>query len=384
MLAHTLIVSLATLAIGQTISPQVRSTQDQAYQQLCGVEFEWRFEQLPTKGGVPQFRVPYSGYIYPDATGGTSAVLRKYDVAFHNGQLLATAYEDRDASSQRERVPGLVGMILPVTRIPDWHGHCNGWTAAAIRHAEPQYDVERNGVTFTPSDIKGLLAELYIYNRHAVLDGENSEINAGVFHAVVANWIGRQELAIGIDGDPSKEIWNFPAYSYAAAFAKRANREVEVTLNLVYAKDSNDEWNESPRIKHVRYFHYVLTLNSQGEIVGGRFLPDSGDIDLLWVPLSPQPSGSPGNEAGNPYLDSEQVLSIWRDSVPGELRDKWVNVDPGDDGRAPFAYSSTATDSTASPAVEVPAESPAHVVRRPVPSARSRGLREYVQVPAAN
>ena len=95
----------------------------------------------------------------------------------------------------------MVGMILPVTRIPDWHGHCNGWTAAAIRHAEPQYDVERNGVTFTPSDIKGLLAELYIYNRHAVLDGENSEINAGVFHAVVANWIGRQELAIGIDGE---------------------------------------------------------------------------------------------------------------------------------------------------------------------------------------
>ena len=47
---------------------------------------------------------------------------------------------------------------------PNWHGHCNGWTAATIRHAEPQNSVRINGVTFTPADIKAMLAEIYIYN----------------------------------------------------------------------------------------------------------------------------------------------------------------------------------------------------------------------------
>jgi hypothetical protein len=55
--------------------------------------------------------------------------------------------------------------------VPDWSGHCNGWTSAAIRHAEPQQSVVRNGVVFTPSDIKGLLAELYIYNDVEDLSG---------------------------------------------------------------------------------------------------------------------------------------------------------------------------------------------------------------------
>jgi len=56
--------------------------------------------------------------------------------------------------------------------LPHWYGHCNGWTPAAMRHAEPQRSVTRNGVEFTPADIKGLLAEIYIYNEHIVLGGD--------------------------------------------------------------------------------------------------------------------------------------------------------------------------------------------------------------------
>ena len=29
---------------------------------------------------------------------------------------------------------------------PYWHGHCNGWAAAAIRHREPQRSVTKNAV----------------------------------------------------------------------------------------------------------------------------------------------------------------------------------------------------------------------------------------------
>jgi hypothetical protein len=56
-------------------------------------------------------------------------------------------------------------------RVPSWYGHCNGWTAAAMRHAEPQHSVTRNGVVFTPTDIKGLLADLYMYTDTEFLGG---------------------------------------------------------------------------------------------------------------------------------------------------------------------------------------------------------------------
>jgi hypothetical protein len=48
---------------------------------------------------------------------------------------------------------------------------------------------------------------------------------------------------------------------------------------------------------------------------------------LLWVPLAPVSGGSPGNEDGNPHIDVAQVLSIWRDSVPRDIADKWRNID---------------------------------------------------------
>ena len=35
-----------------------------------------------------------------------------------------------------------------------------------------------------------------------------------------------------------------------------------------------------------------------------------------------------GNERGNPYVDVDQVLAVWRDSVPAEERNKWPVVDP--------------------------------------------------------
>jgi hypothetical protein len=72
----------------------------------------------------------------------------------------------------------------------------------------------------------------------------------------------------------------------------------------------------------------MLELNHNGEIVGGRFYRDSSLIAMLWLPLQPKAGRQPGNELGNPHLNVQQVLSIWRDSVPAEVRQQWVVVDP--------------------------------------------------------
>jgi hypothetical protein len=326
-----LAILIATTHLGATI-PQIDiRKQEQIYQKHWGVDFSWKFEDLPEKGSVPGYQVPYSGYIYPDNSGGTIPILRKYDRAFHLGRMPATAFEEWDVKAYKGKVDvrGPLGMRWGSRMaVPDWSGHCNGWAAAAIRHAEPQQSVVRNGVVFTPSDIKGLLAELYIYNDIEDLSGSGSMVNAGVFHAVVSNWLGRGRHSLGMEAEPGEEKWNYPIYAYNSDFARRSPRHVEVKMNLGYLKDSNREYEESPKVYRVKYFHYLLDLDAAGSIVGGRFYPDSSVIDMLWLPLQPKAGRQPGNESGNPYLNVQQVLAIWRDSVPAELREKWVVVDP--------------------------------------------------------
>jgi hypothetical protein len=131
-----------------------------------------------------------------------------------------------------------------------------------------------------------------------------------------------------MESDPGKEKWNYPIYSYAYSSGKRSRNLVEVKMNLAYAKDSSGEYQESPRIRYIKYFHYALTINDRGDIVGGYFYNDSSVIDLLWVPLRPKPSRAKGNEMGNPYVNVDQVLAIWRASVPQETRKKWPVIDP--------------------------------------------------------
>jgi len=182
-------------------------------------------------------------------------------------------------------------------------------------------------VVFSPADIKGLLAEIYIYNETLNLAGASYTINPGTFHAVLGNWLGRGAHPIGMEADPGEEKWNYPIYAYAYSSAKRPNNQVEVRINLAYAKDSGGEYNESPRNHRIKYFHYTLSLNQEGEITGGYFHRDSAFIDLLWIPVDPKQGGHKDNRRGNPYVNVKEVLAIWRASVDEEVRKKWPVID---------------------------------------------------------
>ena len=335
-MGSTLIVAtlVALASVGQSVSEVNRKTQDEAFQQWWGTDFEWKFEELPVKGSVPEHRLPYSGYIYPDTAGGTVSALSKYDQAFNGRRYVATSHERWDTSAFTEQVTqtrrGLFGRIWTVRsrpQVPHWYGHCNGWTSATIRHAQPQHSVVRNGVTFTPADIKGLLAELYIYNEMNVLAGSETYLDAGTFHTIITNWVGRGAHSIGMESDPGKEKWNYPIYAYAISHGRISNRQIEVKMNVAYAKDSRGEFQQSPLYTNQKYFHYYLDVDDQGKIVGGNFYRDSSRIQMLWIPLSPKESGQPGNERGNPYIKVENILSIWRDSVPEETRKRWLVID---------------------------------------------------------
>jgi hypothetical protein len=330
-----LILALAaTSSTGAVIREKEVKQQDEVFQRYWGSDFEWKFDELPTKGTVPDFRVPYSGYIYPDFAGGTVSALRKYDRAFHAGRNPATAHEQWDTTAYRKPVEhvsrGLFGRrISRVTMAtPHWHGHCNGWAAASMRHAEPKTTVTRNGVAFTPADIKALLAEIYIYNETENLAGFDSYLNAGTFHAIMTNWLGRASHPVAMEADPGEEKWNYPIYAYSISSGRISQRQVEVRMNISYAKDSRGEHQQSPRIKYTKPFHYVLSLDEDGKIVGGQFYRDSSIIDLVWVPVRPKQGGEDGNNRGNPHVDVDAVLAIWRASVPQNVRNQWLVIDP--------------------------------------------------------
>jgi hypothetical protein len=326
-------LALAAGGIGQTPSAEEIKTQNALFERWWGESLNWKFAELPDKASVPAFRVPYSGHIWPDTGGGVVGPLQKYDRAFHQGRGRASSWEAWDAQSGREtfyqtRRYGFFGgrvSTVPISRVPYWHGHCNGWTAAAIRHPEPQLSVVRNGVTFTPADIKGLLAEVYVYSQYATLAGESTLVEPAFLHVLISNYLGRQKYPIAMEATPGRERWNYPIYAYATSSASRGPGEVEVKMNIAYTHYANGEADRNEHVKRTMLFHYTLNLNEEGEIIGGNYYWDSARIDLLWAPLPLIQGGQKGNERGNPHINAAEVMAIARESVPDDLLAKWNN-----------------------------------------------------------
>ncbi len=357
------------LSVGQTAAPIKQEEvdyQNQVFQRWWETDLVWVFDDLPTEGEVPAFRIPYSGHDYPDRAGGTIEVMRKYDQAFNASRRrgLATEFERHDTTAFTEPTTerrGIFGLRRrTVERTPQWHGHCNGWTAAAIRHAEPQQSVTRHGVVFTPADIKGLLAEIYMYRDNEFLGGVDDAIHPATLHVVLSNWLGRGSHPVGIDTSVGKEVWNYPLYAYKTTSKKVSDQRVEVKMNAWYSQSTRQEVNRSQHLKKSIYFHYFLSLNAAGEIVGGGYYNDSARIDMVWMPLHPVQGGTPGNDRGNPHIDVKEVLAMWRESAPVELRSKWWNIDPTEEdiitspGESELADGRVADELTESSATVLP------------------------------
>lgn len=332
LLIAAVVVLIPSLALAARVQKEEFEYQNKQFKHWWETDLVWKFDELPANGSVPKYRLPYSGHIYPDRAGGTERVLWKYDRAFHGGRGLAAGHERYDirihANGNGPR-RGLFGIFrFGDNGIPHWSGHCNGWVSAAIRHAEPERNVVRNGVVFTPADIKGLLAELYMYTDTEFLGGVDYAINPATLHVSIANWVGRGKMPIGMEKAVGEEVWNYPIYAYSSSSAKRGPNQVEVKINVGYVDSVNQEYDRSPDNYTYLYFHYLLTLNENGEIIGGEYFGDSNRIDMLWAPMKPVPGGQEGNKLGNPYLDVKEVLAIWRESVPEEKRKNWWNIDP--------------------------------------------------------
>ena len=113
-----------------------------------------------------------------------------------------------------------------------WWGICHAWAPAAIMEDEPQAAVERNGVKFEVSDIKALLiqqwdrASAYMVGGRCndrelerddtgrITNSECRDLNAGSWHVIITNLLGKHSRPFVIERTTNYEIWNQPLVGY--------------------------------------------------------------------------------------------------------------------------------------------------------------------------
>jgi hypothetical protein len=331
------------------------------FYQIWNQRYEVNFRKLSATLGasVPNEKRPFSGHWYPETKGGTNAfgALTKYDRAFHGNQTPAATWEQKNHTrSQSDKDAG-------------WAGHCNGWAASAQRHAEPQKSVVRNGVTFTPNDIKALLAEVYMNANSVFLGGtrcgnRNSpcvptnpdarpsptqmnsyeDVNPAAFHVVLTNWIGRFKHPVLFDEKNDGEVWNYPIYHYVYSFTDlksaaeaqalisndgrstykfnpEATKFVRVDMTVTFSNALGTEPPANQFPNHTPHppvkYQYVLELNSADEILGGEWTKANitSHPDFVWVALEPGDNPTGDASFGNPHVNADEVIRMWAESI---------------------------------------------------------------------
>ncbi len=117
--------------------------------------------------------------------------------------------------------------------IPTWWGICHGWSPYAISEAPPTAPVTKNGVTFFPGDIIGLMSLVYSESLPTkflsqrcntkepkmdpdgrVTAGECRDMNPGSMHVVVTNMLGLRGVGAVEDRTWNDQVWNQPMRGY--------------------------------------------------------------------------------------------------------------------------------------------------------------------------
>ena len=199
---------------------------------------------------------------------------------------------------------------------PSWEGICDGWAGAALNHDEPTPKVLTNPdgirIPFGTADIKGLLSWYYAKKYsggYAMMGlrcrGTDSgtdrcvhDMNAGAFHIVLANKLGRDGVSFIADMDRGSEVWNHLVYDFRttirnsnlAPLSTSAPGTVKVVrvrsvVNYVYLTRFNT-WNPvlgtSAQRLSSRTYEYYLDLDANGVIIGGDWISNQRP-DFLWL-----------------------------------------------------------------------------------------------------
>lgn len=225
--------------------------------------------------------------------------------------------------------------------VETWFGLCHAWAPAAILEPEPLHPVEVNGQTFYSSDIKALILTVYDSTDSVILGGRCNtkeverdetgrikdpacrDTNAGSFHVIMSNLLGRYGMPLVEDRTYDYEVWNQPVRSFEVTqmteidvaranellnvegdeykYNPKAVKFFEVFATVAYITESSAS--RTPNGAQIdRYtrkdnYKYILEIDAAGEIIGGEWLqgrtnhPSFGiseQPDFLWVSTGPR------------------------------------------------------------------------------------------------
>jgi hypothetical protein len=188
---------------------------------------ERRFDRLPMEGQATN--VPWASDYW--ASARDSINVRWHGTDPSPAEKYAQAF---NRPSVPEEVSRYVGKMSSTETIPGWVGICEGWAASAIRERPAQRAVTRNGVTFLPGDLEGLVSLLYARGNSPsrflsrrcndenarfddsgrAVSAECRDTNPGTLHIIVTNFLGTRGEAFVEDRTYDAEVWNQPLKGY--------------------------------------------------------------------------------------------------------------------------------------------------------------------------
>jgi hypothetical protein len=386
--------------------------------QFANKNLEYKFDALPRSGRAANTPWPESYWpTYQDSTNhrwrdGDLSPTEKYDVAFNGwaqpeGFMNLRPYDPNDCAAGFDQA--YYEKLGPASRwmsehkgnkaardlvyrdgadkppvcddkvreaVESWWGLCHAWTPASINEPEPLHPVTVNGVTFYPSDIKALLMTVYDSSKSIILGGRCNDkevkrdeegriidaacrdTNAGAFHVIMANFLGRYNMGLIEDRTYDYQVWNQPVYNFEVEqaqevdlakantllnvknpgttykFNDKAVKFVEVFARVDYVTESYPS--EEPLVPMIESYtrsdnyHYLLELDKDGKIIGGEWLQGRAQSDMwgisqqpdfLWYATGPNTSSFSGT---NPYVKYEKVKELLEKSRAAEQPDQPV------------------------------------------------------------
>jgi hypothetical protein len=335
-----LLISLASLFVFSCAKPPATAGRDSRVYEAWDVinqptrfgrQFETRYENMPKSGMLG--KIPWSDYYWPTQRAGIAfrwqmPGSQPFGYSLPGRQSVADmSREDLARLSPAEKLDIYMGRFdFPTVNserkrtypgAAAWEGLCHGWAPAALEFAEPHaVTVEGSGglrIPFGSSDVKAILTWYMATRSSAVAVGLGArcnlggsigmstspcrDANAGAFHIVMSNMLGRFKEGFIIDLARAAEIWNQPVYGFRSRELSRqgaspgaapgTRQEVVVESEVYYTIEIEPQWNalgqmlERPAVNSIVY-RYRLELDSQGLIRGGEWLQEARP-DFLWL-----------------------------------------------------------------------------------------------------
>jgi hypothetical protein len=292
------------------------------------------FSQLPNSGLVS--KLPWADIYWPSHLGGIALRWKNgFETPFSakrptEEQVAAMSESELAALSPAEKYDIFMGRFdFPTVQsellrthpaMPTWYGLCHGWASATLNFEEPGAITLKGSsgvkIPFASGDVKALLAyaQGVVYMPTVRALGQRCEAdlttqphmrntaacrdtNAGSFHLILANYVGRNGQKVIADLTRGSEVWNFPIYGFTSrelvrrgpspGSAPQAVSEVVVETEVEFIVELEtpnfDPLADSRAVAAEKViYQYAVELDALGRVVGGSWLTEDRP-DFLWI-----------------------------------------------------------------------------------------------------